>query len=56
MNDKTIDNEKTSMIILDECPECHSKEVSRRHHLGDFRLPECFFNQCDECGCQWDFN
>lgn len=53
-----IKGQKTDMIILEKCPMCFSKEVSRCHHNGDFRLPECFFNQCDEedCGYQWDFN
>ncbi len=51
-----VDGQKTTMIMIDKCPNCGSMEISRMHHAGDFRLPECFFNQCDDCDWQWDFN
>lgn len=47
-------HEKTTMITLLKCPKCKSLETSRCHHYGNFALPECFFQRCDDCGHQWD--
>ena len=45
--------QKTTMVTLEKCPKCGSYETYRRHADGTFYLPECFFQQCDECDHQW---
>jgi hypothetical protein len=36
------------------CPVCGSDELSARHHSGSFLAPECHFEECDECGHQFN--
>lgn len=41
--------------IKERCPECGSEEVSHRHVDADQSyMGECDWEQCDECGHQWN--
>lgn len=35
------------------CPECCSPEITHRHHRGPIP-PECFYDECDACGHQFN--
>lgn len=36
------------------CPECGSIDVIRKYHDGlTGGVPECNFNECEDCGHQW---
>jgi hypothetical protein len=48
-----LDGQKTSMITLEKCPKCGSLNCDRYHHYGNFALPECFYQKCDDCEHQW---
>lgn len=37
-----------------ECPECGSDDVSRRHHRGNALAPECHWWECNNCGHKSD--
>jgi len=39
--------------VVEPCPKCKSFEVSRHHFEGSFALPECDYEQCDDCFHQW---
>lgn len=45
--------QKTNMLTLARCPQCGSFDTERRHAHGTFALPECYFQQCEDCGQQW---
>lgn len=37
------------------CPECGQSNILKRHHDGTTSgVPECYFKECEDCGCQWD--
>lgn len=49
-----VKGQKTTMINCIKCPKCGSFDTTRCHHQGNFALPECFYQSCDECNHQWD--
>ena len=34
------------------CPRCGHEGLDRYHHAASFALPECWWDQCEDCGYQ----